>query len=242
MDEILFRLQCFPNTQNHAEPEGYLFVCPAEDFQTGPASLRWPDCPAYWSLEPSGAARLSTEDAKLRGFPVIHMETIIWGHSWDKGVYDGLRRFHQGKEFDPDSRDVAKHLGYPSYMLSSEVDAPLLYVENLYLLLPPSTSPDALFVSSEDGAVDPLVPRQNTGLILATPLSAFISFLLKTVLALSLLPTIKSNSVIDSDTRNGDPESYPRETNDKRSSLPTGQQQLLECPIGPAALTSGSPD
>jgi hypothetical protein len=32
-------------------------------------------------------------------------------------VYAGLRQFHRAKGFDPDSQDVACHLGYPIYQL-----------------------------------------------------------------------------------------------------------------------------
>ncbi|KAJ7871705.1 hypothetical protein B0H14DRAFT_207096 [Mycena olivaceomarginata] len=117
---ISFALQLLPNAYNTDEPDGYLFVCPSEDFRVGPDSFRWPDCPAYWSLDPSGAARLSTEDAKILGFPIIHIETILSGWSWDSSVYDGLRRFHRGKGFNPDSQEAAIHYGYPLYELSSE--------------------------------------------------------------------------------------------------------------------------
>ena len=119
-----FRLHCLPNPYNTHEPDGYLFVCPPEDFQTGEHSLQWPDYPAYWSLDPSGAARLSTEDAKILGFSTLHIETVVSGYSWDNSVYDGLRRFHWGKGFDPESQEVAIHLGYPLYELSSQVVGP----------------------------------------------------------------------------------------------------------------------
>ncbi|KAF7353206.1 hypothetical protein MSAN_01508300 [Mycena sanguinolenta] len=113
-------------------PEGYLFVCPPQDFHTGtePHSnlYQWPACPAYWSLDPSGADCLSTEDAKNLGFPAIHIETKMYGDSWDRSVYEGLRRFHKGKGFDPDSREVARQLGYLLYKvlgdLGSEVPFP----------------------------------------------------------------------------------------------------------------------
>ncbi|KAF7353224.1 hypothetical protein MSAN_01510200 [Mycena sanguinolenta] len=104
-------------------PEGYLFVCPPQDFHTGTephANLyQWPACPAYWSLNPSGADRLSTEDARNLGFPVIHIETLMFGESWDRTVYRGLRRFHEGKGFDLESREVARQLGYPLFEVAS---------------------------------------------------------------------------------------------------------------------------
>ncbi|KAJ7927327.1 hypothetical protein B0H13DRAFT_1598805 [Mycena leptocephala] len=82
-----------------------------------------PDCPAYWSLDPSGAERLSPEEAAELGFPSIRSLTSIYIDSWDADVYAALRQFHRAKGFDPDSQDVARHLGYPLYQLPSAVDA-----------------------------------------------------------------------------------------------------------------------
>ncbi|KAJ6464504.1 hypothetical protein C8R45DRAFT_500990 [Mycena sanguinolenta] len=107
-------------------PEGYLFVCPPQDFRVGiepHANLyQWPDCSVYWSLDPSGADRLSTEDARILGFPAIHIETTIGGRSWDRNVYEGLRHFHEGKGLDPESREVARQLGYPLYEVLNDLD------------------------------------------------------------------------------------------------------------------------
>ncbi|KAF7337268.1 hypothetical protein MSAN_02279300 [Mycena sanguinolenta] len=110
-------------------PDGYLFVCPPEDLRTNTephANLyRWPACAAYWSLDPSGADRLTTEDAKNLGFPTIHIETVMYGSSWECSIYKGLRRFHEGKGFDPESREVARRLGYPLFeVLSDQVPFP----------------------------------------------------------------------------------------------------------------------
>ncbi|KAJ7486418.1 hypothetical protein B0H11DRAFT_1621890, partial [Mycena galericulata] len=98
-------------------PAGYLFVCPVDGFQTGPTTFRWPGCPAYWSLDPSGAERLSADEAERLGFPSIKIATDVTVNSWDSSVYTGLRKFQQGKGFDPDSQDIARHLGYPLYRL-----------------------------------------------------------------------------------------------------------------------------
>ncbi|KAF7366363.1 hypothetical protein MSAN_00892800 [Mycena sanguinolenta] len=125
VDEIQFFLRCSPN-KRHIDAEGYLFVCPPRDFRTGnevPANLyQWPDCPAYWSLDPSGAARLSTEDAGTLGFPAIHIETIMHGRTWDHSVYRGLRRLHERKGLDPDSLEVARQLRYPLYEVVHNAD------------------------------------------------------------------------------------------------------------------------
>ncbi|KAJ6464500.1 hypothetical protein C8R45DRAFT_1080092 [Mycena sanguinolenta] len=82
-------------------------------------------CPAYWSLDPSGADHLSTEDARILGFPAIHVETSMSGNFWHGSVYKGLRRFHGGKGLDPESPEVARRLGYPLYeVLSDRVPFP----------------------------------------------------------------------------------------------------------------------
>ncbi|KAF7330733.1 hypothetical protein MSAN_02445900 [Mycena sanguinolenta] len=100
-------------------PTGYLFICPPDDFRTDTEPhahvYKWPACPAYWSLSPSGADRLSTEDARILGFPAIHIETVMDGYSWDRSVYEGLHRFHEGKGFNPESQEVARQLGYPLF-------------------------------------------------------------------------------------------------------------------------------
>ncbi|KAJ7679414.1 hypothetical protein DFH06DRAFT_510532 [Mycena polygramma] len=92
-------------------PAGYLFLCPVKHFRTGSSSYRWPACPAYWSLDPTGTEHLSNEEATRLGFPTISLKTSISFLYWDASVYAGLRKFHQAKGFDPDSQEVARHLG-----------------------------------------------------------------------------------------------------------------------------------
>ncbi|KAJ7747870.1 hypothetical protein B0H14DRAFT_445952 [Mycena olivaceomarginata] len=121
---FVFTLRCLPNTYNNQKPTGYLFVCPPEFFRIGQDSLQWPHQPAYWSLDPSGAARLSTEDARTLGFPIIHIETTIYGLSWDDTVYDKLRLLHRSKGFDPNTQEAARHLGYPLFELCRDAGAP----------------------------------------------------------------------------------------------------------------------
>ncbi|KAF7334338.1 hypothetical protein MSAN_02378700 [Mycena sanguinolenta] len=136
IDRIGFILRVLHCT-DYNTPAGYLFVCPPQDFHTGAkphANLyQWPACPAYWSLDPSGADHLSTEDARSLGFPAIHIETRMAGTYWDHSVYEGLRQFHEGKGFDPYSQEVARQLGYPLYEvlsdLGSEVPFPARCVE-----------------------------------------------------------------------------------------------------------------
>ncbi|KAJ7340589.1 hypothetical protein DFH08DRAFT_242902 [Mycena albidolilacea] len=104
-------------------PEGYLFLCPPEQFHIGPStSCKWPECPAYWSLDSSGVQRLSWDDAASLGFPRIGIMEYVDGRSWDARVYEGLRQFHQAKGYDPDSQELALHLGQPLYELSRQTN------------------------------------------------------------------------------------------------------------------------
>ncbi|KAJ7094199.1 hypothetical protein C8R44DRAFT_718609 [Mycena epipterygia] len=105
-------------------PEGYLFLCPAEHLRD--ENGRWvpnPECPAYWSLDPSGNQRLSPEEASGLGFPSFELDVTVVMKSWHESVYAALSRFHAGKGFDPNSQDLARHLGHPLYELSRPTDS-----------------------------------------------------------------------------------------------------------------------
>jgi hypothetical protein len=61
------------------------------------------------------------EHAIQLGFPPVErLSTDVWGLSWDPRVYTGFSVFQAAKGFDPDSRDVAQHLGWSLYEISSE--------------------------------------------------------------------------------------------------------------------------
>ncbi|KAJ7679406.1 hypothetical protein DFH06DRAFT_1465503 [Mycena polygramma] len=121
VDLIEFNMQIQQPTED--VPPGYLFLCPEKDFQVGPSSYRWPQCPAYWTLDPTGIERLGAEEATRLGFPPIELETKIRFRYWDSGVYAGLRQFHEGKGFDPDSQAVARHMGHQLYRLPDGLEA-----------------------------------------------------------------------------------------------------------------------
>ncbi|KAF7351759.1 hypothetical protein MSAN_01609200 [Mycena sanguinolenta] len=162
IESVVFTLEISALEGN--PPPGFLFLCSPTDFETGPMSFRWPECPAYWSLDPSGHKPLSSEKASSLGFPPIILKTRIHGNFWDEAVYAGLRRFHQGKGYDPDSQDVARELSYPLFELSVlspngeyiEIFRPDICVNTEDHL----TSDDEHFgdFTSED---DHLVPRQE---------------------------------------------------------------------------------
>ncbi|KAJ6559408.1 hypothetical protein DFH09DRAFT_1316717 [Mycena vulgaris] len=122
VDNIYFDITISPTTEEDP-PAGFLFLCPADDVQTGPASFRLPDCPAFWSLNSAGIQRLSTEEATQLGFSSIQSTIRTWVESWNPSVYDGLRQFHKAKGFDPESQDVARHLEEPLYQLSDPLFA-----------------------------------------------------------------------------------------------------------------------
>ncbi|KAJ7737657.1 hypothetical protein B0H14DRAFT_494707, partial [Mycena olivaceomarginata] len=111
-------------------PPGYLFLCPATDFRTDvPACFAVPTCPAYWSIDPSGAERLSAEEARTLSFPDIDSWTEVRGMFWDSIVYGGVRQFHEAKGFDPNSQEVATHLGYPLFEVPCEQDDPVAHLQ-----------------------------------------------------------------------------------------------------------------
>ncbi|KAF8214485.1 hypothetical protein K438DRAFT_880804 [Mycena galopus ATCC 62051] len=81
-----------------------------------------PDCIAYWSINPSGAERLSAEEARTLGLPDIESWMEVGVRYWDSSVYDGICQFQEAKGFDPYSPDVAIELGYPLFQVSCQRD------------------------------------------------------------------------------------------------------------------------
>ncbi|KAF8214600.1 hypothetical protein K438DRAFT_882436 [Mycena galopus ATCC 62051] len=117
VDTIQFCLHLLGPIKNL--PPGYLFLCPLAEFETHfSGCFAIPDCTAYWSVNPSGAERLSAEEARALGLPEIHSWMEVWGNCWDSSDYDGIRQFHKAKGFDPYSHDVAMELGYPLFQES----------------------------------------------------------------------------------------------------------------------------
>ncbi|KAJ7472466.1 hypothetical protein FB451DRAFT_1398676 [Mycena latifolia] len=113
-------------------PSGYLFLCPLADLQSNnPSYFRHPECAAYWSLDPSGVERLGMEEAEQLEFPRIDFTMNVHTYSWEESVYAGIRQFHQGKGFDPDSQNVALELGYPLVQISAEGDGPFAHFEEV---------------------------------------------------------------------------------------------------------------
>jgi hypothetical protein len=146
--DIFFDIEILARVED--TPTGFLFLCPAKEFQTTASSFRWPDCPAYWSFDPSGVERLSMDDATALGFPSLELNTTVWGRFWDASVYAGLSQFHQAKGFNSESQDVAQHLGHPLYQLSSESDAPFAHSQLPIPQLVPFDSHQFIQVENED--------------------------------------------------------------------------------------------
>ncbi|KAJ7806630.1 hypothetical protein B0H14DRAFT_3882295 [Mycena olivaceomarginata] len=107
-------------------PSGYLFLCSFMDLRAdaSPIPFEVPDWAAYWSLDPTGVRRLNTGEAERLGFPSLTFNREISGFSWDGNVYAGLRQYHEAKGFDPDTQELARHLGFPLYKLFSGLDPP----------------------------------------------------------------------------------------------------------------------
>lgn len=120
VDEIRFMFHV-----GHHLPEGYLFLCPLEDLRAQ-GSDRFILSPnqTYWSLHASGSPKLTLEEAVNCGFSPPELELQVDVRMWEQGrVYRALRKFHEAKGFDPESQDVARHLGYPLYHISQHGDS-----------------------------------------------------------------------------------------------------------------------
>ncbi|KAJ6577905.1 hypothetical protein B0H19DRAFT_930793, partial [Mycena capillaripes] len=108
-------------------PPGYLFLCPLDDLQDSLASFQTPNCPAYWSLDPSGVERLSREEGKNHGFPELKFNMKLWVRSWDDKVYTGIRQFHEAKGFDPYGEEFVQGLEYSLYQVANEQETPFAH-------------------------------------------------------------------------------------------------------------------
>ncbi|KAF7337105.1 hypothetical protein MVEN_02148100 [Mycena venus] len=184
LDTITFKLAISAVETDPAE--GFLFLCPMEDFRTGPSSFNWPDRPAYWSLDPSGAGCLSTDDADRLGFPSTNLSAEIAGQSWDARVCAGLSRFHQAKGFDPESQDVARHLGQPLYQFSTGINAPFAHLDDA------EDDEAAVFVAdvTQTASGENRSVLEDTCLPEETPVSLAFGFIMNVQLALILFLTL----------------------------------------------------
>ncbi|KAJ7064456.1 hypothetical protein C8F01DRAFT_1126932 [Mycena amicta] len=98
-------------------PNGYLFC--RKSWQP----LRKKPSQVFWSLDPLGRERLSWKEARERGFPKLIFSKYVRTWNWDAPVYEEIRAMHIAKGFDPDSQDIARHLGYPLFELVSDIKA-----------------------------------------------------------------------------------------------------------------------
>ncbi|KAJ7617808.1 hypothetical protein FB45DRAFT_214915 [Roridomyces roridus] len=122
-----------PSSGTKARPDGYLFLCPLDHYFRVPEHsgyFQLPECPWFWSFDPQGQSRLTAEEAEIHGFPTMEMHIKVWGKSWDASVYEALRQLHAAKGFDPDSQELAIHLGQPLFQLSCELEESLAYVDD----------------------------------------------------------------------------------------------------------------
>jgi len=112
--------------------EIYLFIFrPRVEFLEGYPVIKVPHPreALYWSFDPRGKTRLTSEMAEMIGVPCVFFESWVTGSSWAQKDYDILAEFHSAKGFDPFSLQVAVELGYPvlgpktaSHTSLSEID------------------------------------------------------------------------------------------------------------------------
>ncbi|KAJ7021229.1 hypothetical protein C8F04DRAFT_1273992 [Mycena alexandri] len=151
LNAISIQLQIHPIVEK--TPTGYLFLCPANHFRTGPASFAWPDCSAYWSLDFSGLERLTMEEELHLGFPSLEFESGVSGTYWkdDSEIYAGLPKISRVISGTP---FIDYPVMYP-LMASQSIDAVELVVPtqipdttvNLEIEVPESTATTKVQVS-----------------------------------------------------------------------------------------------
>ncbi|KAF7368637.1 hypothetical protein MVEN_00187900 [Mycena venus] len=112
-------------------PPGYIFLCPQAHFQTGDGRFWKPANPAYWAFDELGAEPLDTDQAEALGFPSITFHMGVVGNHWPSSAYEGVREFHRRKGFDPESQDVAKHLGYSLWEIASDHKPTFAHIDEM---------------------------------------------------------------------------------------------------------------
>jgi hypothetical protein len=118
-------------------PPSYLFLCPAADFQPDIFLFHIPECPAYWSFDPSGVHQLGTEAAKDLGFPTMDVPRRVRARSWDDSTYAEIRQFHEVKGFAPRSPlSLAMEEGISLYHVSCGMDTLFAHSEPIINIIP----------------------------------------------------------------------------------------------------------
>ncbi|KAJ6539862.1 hypothetical protein DFH09DRAFT_69545, partial [Mycena vulgaris] len=101
----------------------YLFVCPLDIRQVEErevVQIPVSNEAFYWSLDPSGADRLTQEETEELSLPSVSFAARLWGCSWNETQYDVLRCFYLDKGYNPASLDVAHELDYPLFKIHDE--------------------------------------------------------------------------------------------------------------------------
>ncbi|KAJ7489144.1 hypothetical protein FB451DRAFT_683398 [Mycena latifolia] len=103
--------------------DAYLFLCPRTSLLGKDSSeFRYPESPVYyWSLDPTGNARLSYDDRLSLGLPELELHITYAGYFWSEAVYGAVREFQKAKGFDPYTPEAARHLGIPIYGLPRDI-------------------------------------------------------------------------------------------------------------------------
>ncbi|KAJ7729589.1 hypothetical protein B0H16DRAFT_1586638 [Mycena metata] len=67
----------------------------------------------YWSWDPAGTIRLSSEQCDSIGIPRLRLYFIRGANCWREYHYSAIREFSRAKGFDPCTYDLAQSLGCP---------------------------------------------------------------------------------------------------------------------------------
>ncbi|KAJ7131340.1 hypothetical protein C8R44DRAFT_871837 [Mycena epipterygia] len=95
----------------------YLFICPIEDLQDHERGFPYvgiPECPGYWSFDPTGAQKIAPGSHGLPEIRILCSEILV---RFPQDLYDAVADLHASREFNPKTLDVTHDVGYPLYEL-----------------------------------------------------------------------------------------------------------------------------
>ncbi|KAK6966783.1 hypothetical protein R3P38DRAFT_3152337 [Favolaschia claudopus] len=76
----------------------------------------------YWSFDPRGNDRLSANEALNLGLPQARIDISVTHYFVDDAFLKDVHTFHARKGFDPDSQEIAEHLGLALYCFADSED------------------------------------------------------------------------------------------------------------------------
>ncbi|KAK7026378.1 hypothetical protein R3P38DRAFT_3530643 [Favolaschia claudopus] len=109
--------------QSRSPEKIFLFLPPYRTFLSADSTrYGFPREEPYLSFDPRGKDRLSANEALNLGLPQARIDISVAHHFVDDAFLKDLRTFHAREGFDPDSQEIAEHLGLALYCFADSED------------------------------------------------------------------------------------------------------------------------